>query len=78
MTYILWNNCHLTLNYVILLYMDVNRMRKNTEKRMKAYSIRYKMSKELRITMVGDKRFSMKGDNHLNLSLRRKKKLKKS
>ena len=48
MTYILWNNCHLTLNYVILLYMDVNRMRKNTEKRMKAYSIRYKMSKGIK------------------------------
>ena len=59
--------------------MDVNRMRKNTEKRMKAYSIRYKMSKGIKpITMVGDKRFNMKGDNHLNLSLRRKKKLKKS
>ena len=28
--------------------MDVNRMRKNTEKRMKAYSIRYKMSKGIK------------------------------
>ena len=28
--------------------MDVNRMRKNTEKRLKAYSIRYKMSKGIK------------------------------
>ena len=45
MTDILRNNCHLTFRYVILLYMDINRRRKNAERRTKADFLRHNISK---------------------------------
>ena len=55
--------------------MDITRLRKSTERCIKADSLRHQ--KELRITIIEDKRFSMKAENHLNLSLRHTKKLRK-